>query len=43
MCVDALLVCQWGGWEDLQTFLKLYHGVHSPEAQRRARDAVGWL
>ena len=41
--VDALLVCQWGGWEDLETFLEHYHGSHSPEVQRRARDAVEWL
>ena len=41
--VDALLVCQWGGWEDLETFLHHYHGAHSPEVQRRARDAVEWL
>lgn len=41
--VDALLVCQWGGWADLQTFLDHYHGAHSPDAQRDARDAVDWL
>lgn len=40
--VDALLVCQWG-WSDLDTFFDHYHGVHSPEAQCRARDAVEWL
>lgn len=41
--VDALLVCQWGGWEDLETFLDHYHGAHSPEVQRRARESVEWL
>ena len=41
--VDALLVCQWGGWEDLETFLEHYHGSHSPEVQRRARESVDWL
>ena len=41
--VDALLVCQWGGWEDLETFLEHYHGAHSPEVQRQARESVEWL
>jgi len=25
--VDALLVCDWGGWEDLETFLEHYRGT----------------
>lgn len=41
--VDPLLVCQWGGWDDLETFLEHYRGAYSPEVQRRARDAVDWL
>ena len=41
--VDPLLVCDWGGWNDLETFLDHYRGTFSPEAQKRARDGVAWL
>ena len=41
--VDSLLVCDWGGWNDLETFLDHYRGTFSPEAQKRARDGVAWL
>jgi integrase len=41
--VDALIVCDWGGWNDLDTFLRHYRGTYSPEAQRRERDKVDWL
>jgi integrase len=41
--VDPLIVCDWGGWNDLETFLEHYKGVYSPEAQRRERDKVSWL
>lgn len=41
--VDPLLVCDWGGWNDLETFLDHYRGTFSPEAQKRARDGVDWL
>lgn len=41
--IDALLVWQWGGWVDLETFLNHYHGAHSPEVQRQARESVEWL
>lgn len=41
--VDALLVCDWGGWEDLETFLDAYRGTYAPEAQRREREKVSWL
>ena len=41
--VDPLLVCDWGGWSDLSTFLEHYRGTYSPEVQRRARDGVSWL
>lgn len=29
--VDAVVVCDWGGWEDLETYLDHYWGTHSPE------------
>ncbi|OYR59680.1 integrase [Halorubrum sp. E3] len=41
--VDPLLVLDWGGWEDLETFLEHYNGTYSPAAQRRAREKVEWL
>jgi integrase len=41
--VDAMLVCDWGGWNDLETFLDHYKGTHSPEAQKRERGKVDWL
>lgn len=41
--VDPLLVLDWGGWEDLETFLDHYKGSYSPAAQRRARGKVEWL
>lgn len=41
--VDPLLVCDWGGWSDLETFLNHYRGTFSPEAQRRERTKVSWL
>ena len=41
--VDAMVVCDWGGWSDLETFLDHYRGKFSPEAQRRQREKVAWL
>jgi Site-specific recombinase XerD len=41
--VDPLVICDWGGWQDLETFLDHYRGQYSPDAQRREREKVGWL
>ncbi len=41
--VDPLIVLDWGGWNDLETFLDHYRGVYSPEAQRREIEKVTWL
>lgn len=41
--VDAEYAIEWGGWEDLETFLEHYKGKYSPEAQRRQREKVDWL
>ena len=41
--VDALLVCDWGGWEDLETFLEHYRGTYAPDVQKREREKVDWL
>jgi hypothetical protein len=38
-----MVVCDWGGWNDLDTFLDHYRGTNSPEAQRREREKVDWL
>jgi len=41
--VDPLIVMEWGGWNDLETFLDHYKGTSTPEAQRREREKVVWL
>jgi integrase len=41
--VDPLLVCDWGGWEDIEVFLDHYRGSYSPEVQRRELEKVDWL
>jgi integrase len=41
--VDPLLVCDWGGWEDIEVFLEHYRGSYSPEVQRRELQKVDWL
>jgi len=41
--VESLVVCDWGGWSDLETFLDHYRGAFSPDAQRKQREKVGWL
>jgi integrase len=41
--VDPLIVCDWGGWNDLETFLDHYRGTFSPARQREAREKVDWL
>lgn len=41
--VDPLLVCDWGGWDDLETFLEHYRGSYSPQVQRRELEKVSWL
>lgn len=41
--VDPILVCEWGGWEDLETFLEHYRGAYSPDVQRRELSKVPWM
>lgn len=41
--VDSLLVCDWGGWTDLDTFLEHYRGTYAPDVQLRERKKVAWL
>ena len=41
--VNPLLVCEWGGWDDLETFLDHYHGIYSPDVQRRELGRVPWM
>jgi hypothetical protein len=38
-----MVICDWGGWNDLDTFLDHYRRTHTPEAQRRERQKVDWL
>jgi hypothetical protein len=33
----------FGGWEDIETFLKHCRGSYSPAVQRRALSKVSWL
>jgi hypothetical protein len=40
--VDAMVVCDWGGCDDLETFLDHYQGTHSPEAQLRERKSISF-
>jgi integrase len=41
--VNAMIVCDWGGWSDLETFLEHYRGKFSPEVQKKQRSKVSWL
>ena len=41
--VDAMVVCDWGGWDDIDTFLDHYRATAQPEAQLRQREKVDWL
>lgn len=41
--VDPLVVCDFGGWNDLETFLDHYKGTYSPEAIKREREKVSFL
>ena len=40
---DPLLIMDWGGWEDIETFLEHYRGSYSPKVQRRELTKVSWL
>lgn len=35
--VDPMVAIEWGGWNDLQTFLDHYQGKYSPETRKRER------
>jgi predicted CopG family antitoxin len=37
-----MVVCDWGGWDDLETFLDHYKGTHSPKhSVENARKSSG--
>jgi len=40
---DPLLIMDFGGWEDMETFLEHYRGSYSPAVQRRELSKVDWL
>jgi len=41
--LDVMIVCDWSGWDGLQTFPDHYRGTHTPEAKLRESEKVGWL
>jgi integrase len=41
--VDETVALQWGGWQDLSTFLDHYRGKATAKAQKREREKVDWL
>jgi len=41
--VEAMVVCDWGGWNDLDTFLDHYRATAQPEEQLKQRQKVDWL
>lgn len=41
--VEAMVVCDWGGWNDLDTFLQHYRATAQPEEQLKQRQKVDWL
>ncbi len=40
---DLLLIMDFGGLEDIETFLEHYRGSYSPAVQRRELSKVNWL
>jgi len=40
---DPLLIMDFGGWEDIETFLEHYRGSYSPAVQQRELSKVDWL
>jgi len=40
---DPLLIMDFGGWENMDTFLEHYRGSYSPAVQRRELSKVDWL
>jgi|APHM01.1.fsa_nt_gi Phage integrase family. len=40
---DPLLIMDFGGWSDMDTFLEHYRGSYSPQVQRRELKKVDWL
>ncbi len=40
---DPLLIMDFGGWADIETFLEHYRGSYSPAVQRRELSKVDWL
>jgi integrase len=41
--VEPLLVLDWGGWSDYETFRDHYMSINSPEYQAEERKKVEWL
>jgi integrase len=41
--VETLILMDWGGWNDVETFLNHYRGTFSPDVQAAQREKVDWL
>lgn len=41
--VDVALVCDWGGWEKIETFRSHYRGTYSTTVQQRELERVPWI
>lgn len=41
--VNMYVALDWGGWNDIDTFLDHYRGTNSPEVQAENRERVAWL
>ncbi len=41
--VETLVLMDWGGWNDVDTFLDHYRGTFSPDVQAAQREKVDWL
>jgi hypothetical protein len=41
--VENLLIMEYGGWSDIETFQDHYASIHDPEFQRDEQEKVSWL
>jgi hypothetical protein len=41
--MDAMLVMEYGGWENFSTFRESYLNIHDPAYQRQEREKIEWL
>jgi len=41
--VENLLIMEYGGWSDIETFQDHYASIHDPEFQKDEQKKVSWL